>query len=164
MKIEITTDMELVKKFLTQDDELWFRITEDFSHKDDFNPISASGIYWIKVSNNQDELMAIMYIHQSTTACYNFHVNILKKYRSTYGKKILLSWLDWYINDFKDAKHKLILEIPDCFRYLCLYSEMFGFKYEGTNRECYLKNGQLMDRHLMGATVTEIKRLFEEKH
>ena len=137
-------DMDLVKQVLTHP-EIYPRITEDGAPpREEYNPpgkaIFVGGFLG-------DEIIGLMIYHKDTAVVWGCHVQVLPDYRDyafDFGKQAL----DW-LKEMTNAK-KVTAQIPVLYPDVIRFAEKHGFKNEGTNKQSYLKNGQLTDKVYLG--------------
>jgi len=125
-------------------------IAEDGYNFEQFKP-DVNGESWVAIHDNQ-EIKALYNFHAVNSSTLMIHSHVLKQFRKD-SLKLGQEALRYFLTtDY----HKLIVEVPAIYRHIRIYLLRLGFKFEGINRESYLKNGQYIDQYRFGITRGEI--------
>ena len=140
-------------KELLSDDELFDRVSDDSMTYDKFNP-SVSGAY-LGMFHNGD-LIGFWWLIPDNAITIDVHCNILKEHRHL--SAIMVDEFYKYItSEFKTA-NKLICKIPTTYIDVYEFTKKHGFTDEGLDRQSVKKSGKILDRHILGMTMQEIKK------
>lgn len=154
-------DAQVIKEALVEP-ELWERISEDGTDQEIFTPPVGPGFVWLAIIT-EDGLAGYFFFHQLSLTTVKFHAHILKDYREKWSKKAGLLGLEYFAYNLNDRIHKMVAEIPVCYKDVYHYSLNHGLSDEGLNRKSVMKNGELMDQHLLGITKQEAIDFLKER-
>lgn len=148
--ITITQDkvMEILK-----DEELFNRIAEDGIRYSEYYPPSDHTYLGIV---KDDLVIGFWWLHIDNGSTINIHCNIIKEHRK-HGIEAGWLFLDYVYNEFPEDIQKLNCKIPATYPDVYNFTKKFGFKDEGLDRKSIMKNGALVDRHILGITREELK-------
>ena len=146
MKLERTTDLDLIKTFLMQP-EIYQVASEDGASVDPEFTESGREI-WL-LATEDGATIGIVHSHLENGSTAWFHVYILRSHKEKYIHLVNL-FLKWFDQFFPVEIQKLNAYIPTYARKTYEIAMSAGLKDEGLNRMSYLKNGKLWDRHLVG--------------
>jgi RimJ/RimL family protein N-acetyltransferase len=149
-------NLKIVEKFITEDDELWNRISEDGNKKEDFKLQENHYFWWIGCFNKRGVLVGLFWLHHVNNSSIQIHAHVKKEYREEYSFKCGKEIIKYFAKNFK-SYNKLIAEIPVIYQDVIKFTLKFGFKFEGTNRKSVLKNGELLDQNRYGLLKSEVK-------
>jgi hypothetical protein len=157
MELKPLIDPELIK-FIITEPELWSRLKEDGSNPDAYEPnMSPTSLYLgIYV---EDLLIGLFSFHQKNLSTIDIHANILKDYRKLYAKEAGRLAIAYFAYNTHNTVQKLVAEIPVIYKDVYHFSLNNGLVDEGINRKSILKDGQLVDQHMLGITKEEAQNL-----
>ena len=135
---------------ILSDEELFSRVSDDSVKYE--NLTMPNGHIYIGIFINS-EIIGFWWLHPENATTWTIHANILKNHRS-YGKKAGKAIIDYVKSDLKHIQ-KLNAKIPVTFPEVYHYTINQGFKDEGLDRKSILKDGKLLDRHILGMTREE---------
>ena len=141
-----------VKEILSNK-ELFDRVSDDSVEYGSFIPSNDCvylGMY------HKDLLIGFWWIIPDNSITIDVHCNILKEHRHLSGEMVM-DFYNFVINEFKDTQ-KLICKIPVNFVDVYEFTKKHGFIDEGLDRQSIKKNGKILDRHILGMTIQEIKQ------
>lgn len=104
-------------------------------------------IYLLGKVNN--ETIGVMVLHQFGGFDWWVHFQVLPQFRKEWAKKFGYQALRFAFRELENCK-KLNAQIPIIYTNVVLFSQTFGFRFEGVNRQSYYKNGKCYDQHYMG--------------
>ena len=147
---QITKDQAIK---IAKDRELFDRISDDSVSYEDFSMPDHLylGVY------KDSALVGFFWLHAENSKTWVVHCNILKESRDI----SLLAAKEFYrfiIDELSDVIHKLICKIPVTYIDVYKFTKKTGFIDEGIDRESIIKNGNILDRYMLGITMTEIKK------
>jgi RimJ/RimL family protein N-acetyltransferase len=140
-------DSTLIKQVMR---EMVEEIAEDGYNFEQFKP-DVNGESWVAI-HDSSEIKAIYNFHAMNSSTLMIHSHVLKKFRNS-SLVIGQEALKYFSTT---GYHKLIAEVPANYRHIRIYLLKLGFRFEGINRESYLKNGQYIDQHRFGIVAGEI--------
>lgn len=147
-----TYNVDIIKSVMFVD-EIWDAVTEDHHAKEDFIPnLSTSAYYEIL---DGDVLLGLLAMDHVNSITQRVHPMIIPEHRNR-SKDICRQMIDMWC-DSTDYK-KLIAEIPSCYPHVIGFAEFMGFKPEGIRTKSFIRNGDIIDIHLFGATIEELKK------
>ena len=150
MTIARTHDMELVRSIMSHP-AIWPHIHDD--NTQDCEPLDHEGFYWLAVSDG--EPAGVFLVHATNSVCFEVHTCLLPRIwgqAATVAASLCKAWV------FGNTDcEKIITHVPAYNQTALRFALRCGMKREGTNRASYLKDGKLMDQHLLGITKQEWK-------
>jgi hypothetical protein len=117
---------------------------------DDYNYIDSDTDYLGAYVN--DELAGIFRVKSASKLNDKAHFAI-RKHQLAHIREFCVKCIDWIFTENK--AHRITLEIPDCWRERVNMALKLGFKYEGKARESYMKDGVMLDTHILGLLKEE---------
>lgn len=142
-------DITFVHNLLTDNSILPYIIEDGFTDKMKnemaYTLLNNKNIYVLSPSINS---IFVLVPHNFTT-CVG-HVNILPKGRGCKGIKDEKKAIDWIFTNTK--YQKIIGWTPESYKHVIRFHKLCGFKYEGCNQSCVLKDGELQNEVLLGIT------------
>ena len=153
MIITRTFDVDLIKSVVTSD-TFWDSGTEDGAIKECYEP-SLQKYVWLVVEND-GVLVALIPLEHIGAVTVMVHFLVLKEHRKE-SRNIANCLLQWFN---KTDYQKIITEIPEIYPHVIRFAAGAGLKQEGIRTKSHLKNGELIDMHLYGATKEEINKGF----
>lgn len=155
MKLKEIKNLDLVEKFISDDPELWDRISEDGQKKEEFKLSPNPYFWWIGCFNKRGVLVGIFWLHHLSNVSLQIHIHIKKEYRKDFAYECGREIIKYFVKNFKSYK-KLIAEIPVINADVIKFTQKFGFKFEGINRLSVEKNGNIIDQNRYGLIRSEI--------
>lgn len=140
-------------KALLADKELFGRISDDSITYEGFTP-PASPIYLGMFHDGQ--LVGFWWLNQDNAITIDVHCNILKEHRHL-SAVMVDEFYKYVASEFK-AINKLICKIPTTYIDVYEFTKKHGFTDEGLDRQSVKKDGKILDRHILGMTMQEIKQ------
>jgi len=127
---------------------MWDEISED--GVESYAP-DVINEFWVEILS--PETIGLYRIHQLTAMSYQIHAFILPEHRDQAKEsgEVILQWCLDYLKF-----NKLIAEIPKKYENVYHFTKKQGFKDEGVNRQCFLKDGKLWDTWRLGILKEEI--------
>lgn len=150
--VERTYNKEAIKRIIF-DPVIWDCIAEDGQAKADFEP-DVDSECWLLMSVD-NEAIALYNIHALNGVTAQIHAHVLPEYRKQHSRETGRIALQ-YIIDNTDYQ-KIIAVIPETYDNVIKFTMSFGFVAEGVNRKSIMKNGELIDQWMLGATRREIE-------
>ena len=152
MRIERTTDPELIRYVITHE-SIYSHVADDGSAaRDDYEPVIADQIYWLAIRDGQ-QVAGLFMVHPWNSATVEIHTCILPPWRGIKAREAASLVLAWIFN--KTAFQKVVTHVPAPNRLAKKLALDAGFSIEGVNRKSFLKNGQLFDQAILGITKEE---------
>lgn len=147
-----TYNVDVIKSVVFND-VIWEAVTEDH-HKKEFYEPNLQQTTWYEILDGS-VLLGLLAMDHVNSVTQRVHPMILPEHRNR-SKEICGSLIRMWINstDYR----KLIAEIPECYLGVIKFAEKMGFKPEGIRTASYKRNGDIIDMHLFGATIEELKR------
>ena len=147
----VKINQDTVKQILS-DAELFNRVAEDGISYKDYYPEPNKlylGIF------QENIIIGFWVVEPENASTLEIHCNVLEKYRENsmvVGRYFLNYMADSY-NNVQKLNCKIPVTYPDVYN----FTKKFGFKDEGLDRKSIMKNGELVDRHVLGITREEIE-------
>jgi hypothetical protein len=112
--------------------------------------------YWVGVEH-EDHVIACYRAHQVYSTFWQGHAAVLPKYRdhSIGATNTALKWCAENIQNFQ----KFLVCVPAPFQNVFDHCTLVGFEHEGTIKECYMRDGKLVDVHHFTITKAAIEAL-----
>lgn len=130
---------------LVTDEELYSRISSDETSLEDWEPRPD----WIYLGVFNPELIGYFMLHIENDNMLSIHINIKKEHRK-HGKEAALLFLDEFKNNFDECAQKLTCRIPVIYPEVFHFCLNLGFEDEGLCKRSIMKNGKLVDQHILG--------------
>jgi RimJ/RimL family protein N-acetyltransferase len=156
VKLKELKNLRLIEQFITEDNELWERVSEDGNKKENFKLSENPYFWWVGCFNKKGVLVGLFWLHHINNASVQIHAHVKKEFREEYSVKCGKEMIKYFVKNFK-FYNKLIAEIPVIYKDVIKFTLKFGFKFEGTNRKSVLKNGELLDQNRYGLLKSEVK-------
>jgi len=133
---------------LFTDDELYKRISDDYTHIVRFKPEKSIWLGWF-----DDECKALLSVHEENAIVLIIHIHIPLKYRGKDSFKMGNGLLK-HLEDICDKRFvKINAKIPEMYPDVVKYAEKNGFEREGIDRQSYIKNGEISNRIILGKLI-----------
>ena len=152
MIVSMSDNKEEIKNILLKVSHLAF---EDGTNIDEWQPEINSNTVWAMVSED-DQNIAICKIRIVQNSMIEIHPYAIKE-KAKKWKSIVMALLSWIYKNERINKVIALIGVNHDLTYRL--SLKIGFKSEGLIKNSYLKNGQLLDQHLIGITRQEIGEL-----
>ncbi len=149
LKIEPTTDKELIKSILTSDC-LWGLISEPNIDKESFEP-DLNNFAYLKIEGS--EVIGLYMIDKFNGYTINVHPAILKKYRSKYANDSFSLFEDMVKERMPKKIKSMICFIPEVYRNCVIFALRQGFKKCGSLPNSTVRNGVLMNQTVMSKVL-----------
>lgn len=146
----IPLNIALVKHIT--DKELFDRISEDGCDFESYSP-PTDCVYLGLIKN--DSIIGYWVIKSENSVTLDIHCNILERYRE-HSVEAGNHFFNYIFDKYPVIK-KLNCKIPVTFKDVYHYAKKFGLKDEGIDRKSYIKNGEIIDRHILGLTREDWK-------
>ncbi len=147
-----TYNVDIIKSVVLND-VIWESSSEDHQQKSDFIPnLSTSTYYEILDGNILLGLLAMDHVNSVTQ---RVHPMILPEHRAK-SKDICRTMIQMWCNSTDYSK--IIAEIPECYKGVIKFAGQMGLQPEGIRTASYMKNGDIIDEYLFGATIQELKK------
>lgn len=161
MKVELTTDMELVRSILVEPD-IWERAAEDGVDQETWYPGYDSMTAWLLCIEN-DEPIGVILLHTDTQVSLKMHPYLRKEHRQK-GRIMMAAFYKWMLENTEETINKVNTVIPEYQKKVINFAKKVGFQKEGLNRESCQKNGQLYGQQNLGITRKEIGVYLDGQH
>ena len=158
LRLKTTTDHDEIKAVLCHPKIYEVISCDDSPAPEDYIP-DANAIYLLGVVD--DKPIGLMIYHQAGGHDWWCHVQVLPKHRKEHANDFGEMVLHWAFENLPNCR-KINAQIPVCYPNVVAFaarrrgferpSASFGFRFEGTNRSSYFKNGFVHDQHYMGLT------------
>lgn len=113
---------------------------------------------YLVVKPHDDTLFLFKRVNEIT---YEMHVMIIKGPARKKGTQSAIKAARWL---FKETEcRKIISYIPEFHLASLMYAKVCGLRQEGLMKEAYLKDGQVFDLVVLGATKKELEKLYNER-
>lgn len=109
-----------------------------------------------------NEIAAVWIFDKKGAITLDVHAHVLPAFRKQYSLEIGNAVFSEIIR-LADWAHKYTAEIPTIYPNVKAFAERFGFEVEGTCKECYLKNDEVVDKWILGATANRIKHELDQR-
>lgn len=149
--LEITPDQA---KGIT-DQELFERISSDHLDYSEWRPNPSW--FYVGVADS-DNLIGYFMLHSDSDNTLSIHINIIKEHRKK-AKEAAHTFLKFFDENFNEAFQKLTCKIPVIYPEVRGFCLSVGFEDEGLCKCSIMKNGKLVDRHIMGLKRSKIKEV-----
>lgn len=130
--------------------EMLEEISEDGYNFEQYSP-DVEKEAWV-IIHDCSEIRALYNFHAMNSSTLMIHSHVVKKFRKD-SLQLGQEALKWFA---ETGYHKLVVEVPAIHRHIRIYLLKLGFKFEGINRESYLKHGKIIDQYRYGITRSEI--------
>jgi len=157
MKTQRSYDAALIRSIIAR---YFADIAEDGFDMDNYWP-DVVNEYWLQMTVNK-QTVALYPFERKSQVMAEVHAFVLPHHRRAYGMLSSRAALEWMVDNF-DWCMKIQSCVPVIYRHIKIYSLRNGFKAEGIMRKSYLKDGQLIDRTIIGITRDEIKHSIHKK-
>lgn len=147
--IKITTDYDMIKAMLWDDQELYNRISDDFTSIDRWNPKLSMWLGWFE----DDVCKGLLSVTEQNAIVLEIHLHVPKKYRGKDSFKIGNGIIQHLADNCDKRFVKINARIPECYKDVVRFSEKCGFDQEGLDRKSYLKNGKYYNTVLIGRII-----------
>lgn len=150
MMIKQIKNIRTIKKMLIEDQEIYDRISNDYTNIAIFNPNKFSWIGWY----DGDICKGIMQVGEETETVLNIHPAVPKPYRVT-AYTIVTEMIEFLEENSNKKFIKINVKIPTLYPEVIKFAKKCGFDKEGVDRKSHVKNGKIYDKIMLGK---EIKR------
>jgi len=157
MKLKEIKDLDLVRRFIVEDEELWERVSEDSSTKESFIIKENPYFWWIGCYNENSVLVGFFWLHHINDVCLQIHAHVKKEYRKDYAYECGKGVIEYFVNKMPKNYQKLVAEIPVIYPDVIKFTEKFGFVFEGVNKLSCRKNKKVIDQNRYGLIRSDIK-------
>jgi RimJ/RimL family protein N-acetyltransferase len=148
VKIGRTHDMEAVREIMAHP-AIWPHIHDDGVRAP--APSDVDAAYWLMVED--DKPAGVFLLHPHNFATYEIHTCLLPRIwgaGAMEAGRLVLRWM------FENTRClKIITHVPQDNPAALRFARRNGLKDEGVNRASFLKNGVLLDQHMLGITRRE---------
>jgi RimJ/RimL family protein N-acetyltransferase len=135
------------------DQELFDRISSDSLKLDDWKP-NPSWLY-IGAVDDKDDVMGFFMLHPENDNTLCFHVNFKLQHRGR-AKEATKAFLAHCKKNLESEKQKLTAKIPVIYPEVYHFAKGLGFEDEGLCKKSIMKNGRLVDQHIVGLQRKDI--------
>lgn len=149
MIVSISNDKDEIKEIVLKVSHLAF---EDGVNTDNWTPEISQGVLWL-IIKEQLKSIAVCKIRIVQASMIEIHPYAIAE-KCKKWKSIVLSILKWIYSNEKINKVIGLIGVNHELTYRLALK--IGFKNEGLIKKSYLKNGELLDQHLIGLTRIEI--------
>ena len=139
---------------VVRDPEMWDRVSEDGQSPEDFVMEKDNGIRFFGAFAD-GEFVGQFMVHAENKTTLQVHVQIIQEHRAKHAKSAAVEFIRHFA--YQEPYHKLNTLIPIIYPQVLAYTKCCGFTAEGVNRKSYLKNGHIIDQHILGITRDEAK-------
>jgi len=147
--IKEITDYSVVNKMFFDDEELFDRISDDYTSTYKWNPAAYQFLGWF----DGDVCKAVLQIHHENEIVLIVHINIPKKYRGQDSFRMGNGLLKHLEKNCDKKFVKINAKIPVCYPDVIKFAHKNGFCVEGIDRKSYVKNKRYFDRAIMGKVI-----------
>lgn len=148
MNLDRTHDMGLVRAVLAHP-AIWPHIHDDGVKEP--APVDHASLYWMLVTN--PDVAGVFLLHPHNTATYEVHTCLLPVIWGAQAKEAAQLCRAWMFTH--TPCQKLITHVPAYNAVALRFARQCGFTVEGLNRKSFLRNGVLLDQHVLGLTKEE---------
>ena len=148
LTIARTHDMETVRPILAHP-TVWPHIHDDGATEP--QPLDLDGFVWLLVDDG--EPAGVFLLHPHNTACWEVHTCLLPRLYGPQARQATQLCRAWMFTH--TACQKLITNVSADNLLALRFAKRCGMTPEGVNRESFLKNGELLDQHVLGLTKKE---------
>ncbi len=154
MIVKLCKDFDYVKSVMVDDDEMFDRVSDDYTNKMDAIQ-GLSKLIWLECVKDGDRV-GLSAVLTASSSVLNIHIHIPKKNRGTGTLKVGREFLRWVVDNSAKQYVKINTKVPMIYRDVIRFAHKLGFKDEGIDRLSIMKNGKLVDRLNMGITFDEV--------
>lgn len=152
-------DYSIIYNLIIKNEEMYDRISED--NAETYIP-DILNEYWLTFENDDNQLVGAFRFHMKYSATWEIHALILQEHRKAHSQEAAKLALKWALENI-EGLGKLVCSIPVIYKDVYHFTKKNGFSDEGINRNCFTKNGELLDMYMLGATKQEIENFLLEK-
>ena len=146
-----TFDIELIKSVVTIP-AIWDAITEDGFYPQHYEPNLQTKLWF--TMHDDDALVALVVFDHVNTVTLNVHPMVLPCKRGK-SKEIIKALVAWWVKT-PSQYQKIIAEIPVIYKNVRSFAELMGLELEGIRRSSFMKNRNIIDVYLYGATRSQL--------
>lgn len=148
LSLSRTRDMGIVRSILSHP-AIWPHIHDDGATE--CEPADHDGFLWMLVAD--EEPAGVFLLHAHNTATYEVHTCLLPRIWGPQALEAAHMCRAWMFE--KTDCQKLITNVPAYNLTALRFARRCGFKPEGVNRASFLRDGALLDQHVLGLTKEE---------
>ncbi len=152
-------DKEKITEVMTSP-EIWATVAEDGQYQSDFEP-DVEGECWLAMIAD-GEVVGVYNIHAINSITAEIHAHVLPAHRVEHSFRTGAEALRWIYFEAPMYK-KIVARIPRIYDNVKRFTCGFGFQVEGICRASYRKNGEIVDRWMLGITRDEIGEFLDEQ-
>jgi RimJ/RimL family protein N-acetyltransferase len=141
INISETFDIDLIRSIVT-DDDIYPYISDDLSPPpNNYTPQSGTGLHWLLVTDANDDICGLFFVHRCNAAMYECHTCLLKGHR---GQKAVVSAIAAVKWVFENTPCEVIVtHVPAYNHPAYRLAQSAGFSPVGVIANGWLKNGEL---------------------
>lgn len=113
--------------------------------------MDAEGLVWLLVGDG--EPAGVFLLHSHNLACWEVHTCLLPRVWGAKARQATQLCRAWMFEN--TPCQKLITNVPADNLLALRFAKRCGMTPEGVNHKSYLKNGELLDQHVLGLTKQE---------
>jgi RimJ/RimL family protein N-acetyltransferase len=141
--------MDVVREILAHP-AIWPHIHDDGATEP--NPVDHESLYWLLVTDEQGPAGAFL-LHAHNLVTYEVHTCLLPRIWGPKAKQAAQLGRAWMFAN--TPCQKIVTNVPQDNPAALRFAKRCGMTLEGVNRKSFLKNGQLLDQHVLGLTKEE---------
>ena len=153
MNIQQTFDVDLIKSVVTMP-VIWDVITEDGHQPEYYEPVLQNKA-WVTLMDS-DTLVGLVAFDHVNQVTLNVHPMVLPHKRAK-SREIIRALIGWWVTHAPTHYQKIIAEIPVIYLHVRRFAELMGLELEGIRRSSFMKNGNIIDVYLYGATRQQLR-------
>lgn len=147
--IQETENYNMIKDMLLNDEELFERISDDFTNPDLFDPAKQKWLGWFE----DNECLGLLSVHPENAIVLNMHIHIPGKYRGERSFEIGNGLIQFLIDNCNKQFIKINIKIPEIYPDVIRFAEKCEIEKEGVDKHSFLKNGEIYNRIIMGKII-----------
>jgi RimJ/RimL family protein N-acetyltransferase len=148
MEVGRTHDMELVRGILSHP-AIWPWIHDDGASEP--APVDHETLFWLLVTDPHPAGVFLLHAHNHVT--YEVHTCLLPRTWGAQAREATQMGRRWMFEN--TPCQKIVTNIPEDNALALRFAKRCGMTVEGVNRQSFLKNGELLDQHVLGLTKKE---------
>jgi RimJ/RimL family protein N-acetyltransferase len=149
-------DWEFIRSCMVHP-RIWPHISDDYCGDwQEFQPVMDDRLYYL-TPEHDGRRVGVFFLHPHSHIVYEIHTAVLPTYWGPVAVRAARDAMRWMI--WHTPCRKIVTSVPFDNHLALKFAKRVGMIPEGTNRASYHHNGELIDQHMLGITMEEIKCL-----
>ena len=156
LSIARTHDSDLINSIITHPAVYPF-VSDDGSppaEEFDCSPLLGSPMGYFLLAMNDEQAAGVFMYHAHNAITYEVHTNVLPEFRGAGAVKLAKLSLKWMFENTRCRK--VVTHVPITNRPAYRLARAVGMCGEGTNRRSFMKDGAIINQHVLGITMEEL--------